>query len=209
MDGREAFGFSPHRSIKFLFLVAAVVCAAVAAIVGLHGAATAPAPTPDPGYTAYLESPTPPATSDTYTWIVEGSKPSPAREISNVGLSGCWTLTDIDTVTISVGTLQLTPDGTMKVNSLDDTKLPLTITVSFKQAWPSAADQATIRIKAGKTYLLDISVGGPMCRGADVKISGQRCSARRQINASQNTRSRSQNAATTAPPTGDITSTPV
>ena len=132
-------------------------------------------------YNAQLTSPTPPASSDTYTWQVSGSKPHQAEEISHVNLTGCWVSNDILSVTALNKNSQSkstetfdgsgnsgNPDGLVKVDGVQDVDLPLTITVSFKTAYASNGNSDLfVKTGGGQNAGVNFTPSGPNCQDPD------------------------------------------
>ena len=93
------------------------------------------------GYNFSLTSPTPPNSSDTFTWVFDGTKPGPGSEVSHFSLEGCWTEDDILTVNGSTSWNWdfIDPPGGNKSLKFDgingDDKLPATITIVFNQVY--------------------------------------------------------------------------
>lgn len=126
------------------------------------------------GYQFSLTSPTPPASSSTYTWTLSGEKPGPGTEISHFSLQGCWEEKDIKSVTIAEnppaetddwGWEPINPPGgarAIKINNLNnDNDLPATITVEFNTSYPSTG---TVNgwVKQGQA-LVKYEADGPNC----------------------------------------------
>ncbi len=130
------------------------------------------------GYTFEINSPTPPAASQTYVWTIDGSKPASGKEISHVDIAGCWSLSDINQAASSStdGTLVFNADGSVKIDSLQDTSLPTTLTLTFNESSPSTGT-ATATIKAGNSKLQELVGDGPNCNPQPVPNPplGQSC----------------------------------
>jgi RHS repeat-associated protein len=121
------------------------------------------APAAFAAYSVGVNSPTPPLAASTFVWTFSGVKPGPGQEISNVVLSGCWNASQVSSVKASSGSAGVEKTGTIKVESISDTSLPLTITVTFAATWQSRSSITTLTYKAGTTSTT-LMVSGPNCQ---------------------------------------------
>jgi len=117
------------------------------------------------GYSASLQSPAPGESSDTFTWIVSGKKPGPGKEISHIEICGCWAKNDILSVSASSGQVEIKNDGKVKVDNLQDSNLPLTLTIVFKSVYGSVSSGTDLFVKTGGGSSAGFAyrVGGPDC----------------------------------------------
>lgn len=126
------------------------------------------------GYQFFLDSPTPPVQTDTFTWALEGEKPGSGKEISHFSLAGCWDESAIESVSINENDPEETDDWewapinppggeeSIKVNNLNnDNDLPATVTVVFNQSYLSNGS-VTGWIKQGPN-LVSYTADGPNC----------------------------------------------
>lgn len=116
------------------------------------------------GYSAVLSSPTPPASSTTYTWDVSGVKPGPGQEISHVDITGCWDANDVASLTANNGEEEVKSDGTLKVDNLQDDDLPLTVTAVFNTAFASTGSaNVFVKTGGGSDAGFNFATAGPNC----------------------------------------------
>jgi hypothetical protein len=105
-----------------------------------------------------------PGQNDDYTWVLQGCKPGPGKEISNLVISGCWRRSDVASATSNSGTVEKRNDGSIKITDISDSKLPLSVTVTFKAAFSSAQNAAVFTGKLGtQNSGLVLHVAGPTC----------------------------------------------
>ena len=72
-------------------------------------------------------------------WTIGGVKAAPGEELSYVTLAGCWGGGQVARATASKGVVSVdAKTGVVKVASLSDTSLPLTVTVTYKVIYKSA-----------------------------------------------------------------------
>ena len=137
---------------------------ALAAVLGLGGCGF-------DEYSAALVSPTPPEAATTLVWSVSQAKDVSKRDLSSVTLSGCWTASQVSSVTATgVGGVRLPAlvhttgrrVSQITVWQLRDELLPVEIAVTFTSSLGSVESGTSIWLKTGVlTERLD--VGGPTC----------------------------------------------
>jgi|GEM_PF-5431668 len=117
----------------------------------------------DGGYSAQLTSPVSP--SKTYTWEVTGSKPGPGQEISHLVISGCWDRSKVSVLSATAGSPEIKDDGSLKIDSLQDIDLPITITVTFTQTYaPLGNASLLVKTGSGSDSGFTYPVTGPDCQ---------------------------------------------
>ncbi len=134
------------------------------------------------GYTARLLAPTTPGTSDTFTWRVDGSRPTAQEQIAFVLLSGCWPASQIAHVKArGTGDVNLTTTvypTLIRIGNVRDTWLPMTVTVTFTSRFAATTVGTDITVKTDSNgdwddhadgdgdALILYTVGGPVCAQA-------------------------------------------
>ncbi len=118
----------------------------------------------NPGYNATLLSPSVPDSSDTYTYVIDGS--CQPEDIDFVMLSGCWEIEDIKEVRTSAGFVERIDPGFIVFGGIGDDDMPLTLEIMFHVSLKSGDQGRTwIWVHTGPADNDGWTsvVGGPFC----------------------------------------------
>lgn len=130
------------------------------------------------GYNGGLIAPLTSRGASTFVWQIDGAKSKVGREIGHIELFGCWRADQITAVRaidrngneVAVSVHSGGPKAhTVETDDVNDSRLPLSISLTFEEKFGSAVSMSTLFVKTGggRDEGVVINADGPTCEPPD------------------------------------------